>query len=324
MDRIDGHVAFFDEMFELIPAKYYFNNATASGAVAANGGVNSKYARNKKDKAPKQAIKEASKRAKRAKLDPNQKKTNVERMAKGATYDEHSSGAEESTMTGLKQRLEARVDTLRKQRQATAHRKITNPSGSTSRRQNKKEKKAAESKSNRKRKREQPPTLASEESSRSDPGASDEIQYDFGSMIAGEGGKHKFKSKKKRSDKDLLKRAEGMRQKLQEADPETAKQIKQSAAWDAALGRATGEKVKDDPALLRKAIKQKARLKNKSKKQWAERLQEHDQRKADVKQREDKKKEWRLANKGKKKKGGKKGGNRPGFEGRTLAKTKMS
>ena len=77
--RMADHCAFFDKMFELIPAKFYFNS-DAGQAPAPH----SKYAQNKKRRAPKQAIKEASVKAKKARLDPDAHKSNRERLLQGA------------------------------------------------------------------------------------------------------------------------------------------------------------------------------------------------------------------------------------------------
>ena len=118
---------------ELIPAKFYFSN----DAAAARSFVENKYSKNKKRKAPKQAVKEASTKAKKAKLNPDAHTSNRERLLAGAfaqedaaagdnaAEDAEDSGKEGGGMDDLKQRLLLRVEELRKQRAATAHRKIT-------------------------------------------------------------------------------------------------------------------------------------------------------------------------------------------------------
>ncbi|KAH8112772.1 surfeit locus protein 6-domain-containing protein [Phellopilus nigrolimitatus] len=69
---LEGHNAEFEALLRLIPAKYYI-------VPEDNGEQSSKYQKNsKKQKAPKQAIKEASKKAKRDKLDPANNKTIIE------------------------------------------------------------------------------------------------------------------------------------------------------------------------------------------------------------------------------------------------------
>merc|ERR1712042_81181 len=49
---------------------------------------------------------------------------------------------------------------------------------------------------------------------------------------------------------------------------EKAKAIENNIAWDNALGKAQGEKVKDDEYLLKKSIKKQKQIKKSSKKKW--------------------------------------------------------
>lgn len=46
----------------------------------------------------------------------------------------------------------------------------------------------------------------------------------------------------------------------------------QKQAWGAALARASGEKVLDDPRLLRRSMKKEAKLKSKKAAAWQERI----------------------------------------------------
>ncbi|KAJ3029734.1 surfeit locus protein, partial [Rhizophlyctis rosea] len=67
-DRLALHQSVFDSLVELIPPKYYLTTENDHEPAG-------KYAHNKKNKAPKQAIKEATKKAKKAKLDPENYKS---------------------------------------------------------------------------------------------------------------------------------------------------------------------------------------------------------------------------------------------------------
>ncbi|TCD65295.1 hypothetical protein EIP91_002820 [Steccherinum ochraceum] len=70
---LEKHNEVFETLLNLIPAKYYLVQELSEEQIA------SKYQKNsKKQKAPKQAIKEASKKAKRDKLDPANNKTITE------------------------------------------------------------------------------------------------------------------------------------------------------------------------------------------------------------------------------------------------------
>ncbi|RCH85714.1 hypothetical protein CU098_003560 [Rhizopus stolonifer] len=66
-ERLQHDVQIFDDLLKLIPAKFYVMDKTEE----ANG----KFQHNKRKKAPKQAIKDATKKAKKAKLDPENAKT---------------------------------------------------------------------------------------------------------------------------------------------------------------------------------------------------------------------------------------------------------
>ncbi|KAJ2976306.1 hypothetical protein NUW54_g11586 [Trametes sanguinea] len=69
-ESLEKHNAAFESLLRLIPAKYYLVPDDVDEQLA------SKYMKNsKKQKAPKQAIKEASKKAKKEKLDPANNKT---------------------------------------------------------------------------------------------------------------------------------------------------------------------------------------------------------------------------------------------------------
>ncbi|KAF9417577.1 hypothetical protein BGZ94_009929 [Podila epigama] len=80
-DRIKAHGSSFDSLLKLIPAQYYITKDMTEEE------QNSKYQHNKKRNAPKQEIKDRSKKAKKAKLDPENNKTiaeiQSEMLAKG-------------------------------------------------------------------------------------------------------------------------------------------------------------------------------------------------------------------------------------------------
>ncbi|KAF9434243.1 hypothetical protein BGZ76_008333 [Entomortierella beljakovae] len=68
-ERIKAHESSFDSLLKLIPAQYYITKELTEEE------QNSKYQHNKKRNAPKQEIKERTKKAKKAKLDPENNKS---------------------------------------------------------------------------------------------------------------------------------------------------------------------------------------------------------------------------------------------------------
>ncbi|XP_061183968.1 uncharacterized protein LOC133192116 [Saccostrea echinata] len=74
--------------------------------------------------------------------------------------------------------------------------------------------------------------------------------------------------------KRLLENIEKRKSKVEnmkEKDAEKAKKMEQKNAWQSVMLRAEGEKVKDDPALLKKALKKKEKMKERKKAKWTER-----------------------------------------------------
>uniref|UniRef100_F1L5H5 Ribosomal RNA-processing protein 14/surfeit locus protein 6 C-terminal domain-containing protein n=2 Tax=Ascaris TaxID=6251 RepID=F1L5H5_ASCSU len=90
----------------------------------------------------------------------------------------------------------------------------------------------------------------------------------------------------------LLKKAE-MRQerieKIREKNPEKAVRIEENIRWNKAMSRVEGHKVKDNPELLRKGMKRKEKMKERSKEKWAKRMDY-------VKEKQAKQQEKRIAN----------------------------
>lgn len=96
------------------------------------------------------------------------------------------------------------------------------------------------------------------------------------------GGKDRGKSNLVGKDyKRLLEKIEKRQQhidKVKETDMEKGKQVETKMAWEAAIQRSQGQKVKDDPALLKRAMKQKEKGKKQKQKQWKQRDEQTKQR----------------------------------------------
>jgi hypothetical protein len=126
--------------------------------------------------------------------------------------------------------------------------------------------------------------------------------------------------KKGRSDpKTALEAAEKKKARISGLDETKRKDIEEKDLWLTAKKRAQGEKVHDDPNLLKRTLKRQEKQKEKSKQEWKDRLtsvstgkyMKQKKRDENLKKRRDEK-----GSKGKKtKKPGKKVKKRPGFEG---------
>ena len=125
-----------------------------------------------------------------------------------------------------------------------------------------------------------------------------------------------------------IKAAENKRARLNGLDEEKRNDIEEKDLWLNARKRAHGEKIKDDPTLLKKTLKRKEKVKKKSEREWKERVEGVEKGKAiRQKKREEnlRKRREEKEGKGKKKvvgKSGKKVQRRPGFEGSFAAKIK--
>ncbi|GAA5816647.1 hypothetical protein MFLAVUS_010177 [Mucor flavus] len=86
-DRLSRDVQIFDSLLKLIPAKFYVMDKTED--------PHGKFQHNKRKKAPKQAIKDATKKAKKAKLDPNNIKSIAELQEEKAKQLEEQEDEEE-------------------------------------------------------------------------------------------------------------------------------------------------------------------------------------------------------------------------------------
>jgi len=69
--------------------------------------------------------------------------------------------------------------------------------------------------------------------------------------------------------------------KLKQKDPEKAEKLIKSETWKNVLLKAHGEKVKDDPKLLKKTIKRVQQKKKSSEKTWKNRIEAVEKSKVD-------------------------------------------
>ena len=104
------------------------------------------------------------------------------------------------------------------------------------------------------------------------------VLVDKAEIDTGRGEVKKPKKKKGPSDpKTRLEHILSREEKIKKMDSEKAEMAIENEHWHHALLSARGERVKDDPALLKKTIARKNREKKKSKREWEERLKRVEQ-----------------------------------------------
>lgn len=98
------------------------------------------------------------------------------------------------------------------------------------------------------------------------------------------------KKEKKKSDlhgkdyKRLLEKIEKRNEKINKVkskDESAGKALEEKFKWESALHKAEGEKVKDNPDMLKKALKRKQKMKEQKKKKWEKRVEHVDKMKED-------------------------------------------
>ncbi|UNI17391.1 hypothetical protein JDV02_003733 [Purpureocillium takamizusanense] len=154
--------------------------------------------------------------------------------------------------------------------------------------------------------------------------------FSFGRVAFGDGSQmshdlsyvlNQGKKKGPSDPKTALLKVQNQKKRMQELDSEKRGEIAEKEAWLTARRRIEGEKIRDDEAMLKKAVKRKETAKKKSEKAWKERARGVGQaQKERQKKREEnlqKRRDEKLMGKAGKKKGGakKKKVGRPGFEG---------
>lgn len=284
-------------------------------------------AQNKKGAAPKQAIKEKSKAARKARFDLAARKSlpdliaDKEQRSMKRSREAMSDPAVSSGLPGLnpsggatsveelRARLRARIEALRAQRGATRGDGGAKGAAMQKLKQQQRLKERQEqagsvsagaptaAAAGSSSAGSSVPAAASSSSSSSSATASSSSSADsvgdtlaFGAVSTVAKGLAGIKSRdmsaakraKRASLSKLLEDAEGRRAKLETLKGTTeGAEIKAAHDWDAAMRRAGGEKVRDDPKLLKRTIKREERKKKKSGKVWQDRRRQEADEKAE-------------------------------------------
>lgn len=290
--------------------------------------------------AAKAAAKDAYKLAKKAKLDPDQAKTSLDvqreqagggegaaaetpnNTNKGATL-QFNIGAGGASREALKAKLAARLEALRGQRKAEER-----AVGAAKAKEWKKKKAEGGGKAEKGGKGGKPAVngkaagatgRATKPDSTTDDGG--EGGMVFGKMqLPAKSANRGKRGAKKPSKTQLLAQATANKEKAAAlASTKEGEEFAAQEAWKSAIARAQGERVLDDPKLLRKSIKKEGKLKAKSRDAWKERTKKEEEKKdAKQKKRKDNLKRRSDAKIQKKKDKRDKKLLRPGFEGRRV------
>ena len=296
-ERLRRHSATFEAMVELIPAKYYIMQDDSDQ-------FNSKYWVNRKQRAPKQSVKDASKKAKRLKLDPGSHKSFRELQEEEARREAENERGEESKeeeeevnghtrlqngfsvervksgdLNELRERLKAKVEELRGKRK-TGDTEEGHAQKRQKRMDRKQRKKEMRLKEKQRKTSKQVSRISIKDSRPSLEDKSGRIVYskfDFSTPV-----KEWEPAGKKKDYKKLLAKAEASQRKLEELkkkDEKKGEDLEEKLNWQKAVELAKGTKLKDNPKQLKKTIKRLGKKKNRSQKQWEERVKQEKQTK---------------------------------------------
>lgn len=315
---------FFGALADLIPARHYYGEDEER--------VQLRYIEKSKRDDARKEFQKKFKAAKRAKFDPDAIMPRSDtgtgaQQDRPASLDKSTEEASEGKVAtdkpvpacspdNLREKLQQRLEELRKQRKADEHGKKV--------RQAKEWKEAALHQGRKKvsdhqkqARQKLPKTLikgndAKSDTERNHQGKKKEGQvaeFAFSKLNFGESGQER--KKQKVSKQEMLQRAEEQGKAILTKEEEKKK------AWKAALARAHGEKVLDDPKLLRKSLKKEAKLKDKKAKIWADRQEQVQEKQSSKQQKRKANLQSRVdAKKAAKKERREKKLLRAGFEGR--------
>ena len=314
IDNLVKHQECIEALVAMIPAKHYLTQQQQDP---------SQYVYNKKNKAPKQLVKEASKKAKRFNLDPDQAKTvaaiQAEQLTTITPPTTPNNNALASTYTELQERVRNRIMAERAKRCCDAEQPMSRQDIIEKRKEKKQQRKEAIKKN--KERISSTSSIPSQSSSTTTLSADPEtiesvpVNVSFGAIDFG------LQTDQRKSKADIhgqLKKAEAHKEaldKLRLTDADKAAQVEETQTWDKMLQLAQGSKVKDDIQLLKKTVKRKEAEKKKSSGTWKSR-QESLQKDIDARQKKRRDNlNARVEDKKSRKMGKKKSSKRPGFEG---------
>lgn len=267
-----------------------------------------KFHRNKRERKPKQSIKEATKRAKRLKLDPE----HTESDKGGAVEPEPQpelphvlqrfsvEGKQSESLSDLREKLRAKIETLQSRRREVVQQPGKKKNAAVNKKDNKK--KQTKSIARTALATTKKPSVVRED------GKIVFSKFDFTTPAEPS---DKVDKQKKVDYKKLLAKVEAKERslkELKEKDAKRSEQLEEQLNWKRAIGKARGNKMKDDPSMLKKTLKRKGQHKRSSKKKWEARKsqelkrmeQKQQTRQKHIKERQEAKKARKMGGKSKK------------------------
>ncbi|CAL8464268.1 g3803 [Coccomyxa elongata] len=300
----------------MVPEKYYFDNTDEDP-------VQLKYMKKGAKVDAKRERKEAAKKRKREKLDPDKAKTALdiqldqakkkqrlaEKQGASSTKEEDAEQGDrpgpsalrfdvptgaEPPADELRQRLHQRIEEMRAQRKADEERKARAKAAKEWKQQATSRAKQAHSQREQKRTAHSEDELPEQRAAKkARPAPADEegalvesAKLSFGRVELGTDGPRRGPQKKHKPTKaELLEAAKAKLEtvKVLEGTKEGRVAVEQEA-WKAAMARARGERVLDDPKLLSRSLKKEQKLKKKKADAWKERKDQQRQN-AKIKQK---------------------------------------
>lgn len=314
---IHENALFFDKLVELIPARFYLPDEKDKPWFQGLS---------KADKASaKKQSRENIKKARRDRLDPEKSskttldllKENIEKEKPGKDGDGEEEEVEvrpimldvhderSVTYEELRERLRKKIEELRGGR---------NSSGSEKKKNERNDKKGKKRKRDNGAKENKVDTTANEKDNVEKDVEEAAKELSFSRVKLGDKDKH---GKKKRKVSKLKELENAMKLEEAKKDPEKGEVIAKKHSWKAAMDRAAGIKVHDDPKLLKQSIQKEKKRHKKNAEKWNERVETTHKLKAEKQQKRSEniadkihqKKMRRIAKREKKLL-------RPGFEGR--------
>lgn len=242
-----------------------------------------------------QQIKEASKKAKKAKLDPElvsksqEKEDSVEEAIENgvkcpeeeetvnkAVDDLFGAKISGSSIQDLRAKLHERIEMLKERRISKNPEKHQEILKKKAQAKVKKEKKKMHQKMKNESVLAKTDTLKTKEKPKAPAVGKEAVVFSKFAMSTEE--------KKKPQKKDLTKILKNIEKKkenleiLKTKNPQKLKEIVTNEAWNKAILKSEGEKIKDDPKLIKKSIKAEQKKKSKSASDWAKRIADVEER----------------------------------------------